>query len=37
MSDHEHEHEDETVCTKVAVFFAVVIAAIFFLGIINTP
>jgi hypothetical protein len=35
MSGHEHEPEDETVCIKVAVFFIVVIATIFFLGIIN--
>ncbi len=37
MSDHVHEHEpeDHSVCVKVAVFFIAVIAAIFFLGVIN--
>lgn len=33
MSDHHHE--DSTVCVKVAIFFVAVLAAIFFLGIIN--
>ncbi len=32
---NEHEHEDDTVCVKVAVFFMAVIAVIFFIGIIN--
>ncbi len=35
MSGHSHEHEDETVCMKVAIFFTAVLAVIFFLGIIN--
>ena len=35
MSDHGHEHEDHSVCVKVAVFFVAVIAAIFFIGLIN--
>lgn len=35
MSDQHHEHEDPTVCVKVAIFFVAVLAAIFFLGIIN--
>lgn len=36
MSDHHHEHEDNTVCVKVAIFFVAVLAAIFFLGMINS-
>lgn len=35
MSEHHHEHEDHTVCVKVAIFLVAVIGAIFFLGIIN--
>ncbi len=35
MNEHDHHHEDDTVCVKVAVFFVAVIAAIFFIGIIN--
>lgn len=35
MDEHQHEHEDNSVCVKVALFFVVVLAAIFFLGMIN--
>jgi hypothetical protein len=36
MSDHHHDHqEDNSVNVKVAVFFAAVIVAIFFIGWIN--
>ncbi len=35
MSEHQHEHEDSSVCVKVAIFFVAVLAAIFFLGMIN--
>ncbi len=35
MDEHRHEPEDEMVNVKVAIFFAVVVAALFFLGIIN--
>ncbi len=35
MSEHHHEHEDSSVCVKVAIFFVAVLAAIFFLGMIN--
>ncbi len=33
--NEQHEHEDEMVCVNVAIFFAVVLGVIFFLGIIN--
>jgi len=33
MSDHHQE--DDSVCVKVALFFIVVLATIFFLGVIN--
>ena len=36
MDEHQHEHEDSSVCVKVAIFFVAVLAAIFFLGMINT-
>jgi len=35
MDDHQHEHEDSTVCVKVAIFLVAVLAAIFYLGMIN--
>ena len=36
MSDHHnHHHEDESVNVRVALFFVAVLAAIFFLGVIN--
>lgn len=36
MSDHNRHHEeDDSVCVTVAVFFIAVLAAIFFIGIIN--
>ena len=39
MSDSHHDHhdhqEDNSVNVKVAIFFAVVIAAIIFIGLIN--
>jgi hypothetical protein len=33
--NEQHEHDDEMVCVHVAVFFAVVLGVIIFLGIIN--
>jgi len=35
MNEHHHELEDEKVNVAVAVFFAAVLAVIFFLGFIN--
>lgn len=35
MNEHLHEHEDETVCVTVAIFFVAVLAALFFLGMVN--
>lgn len=36
MSDNHHDHhEDNSVNVKVAIFFVAVIAALFFIGLIN--
>jgi hypothetical protein len=35
MSEHHEHEEDNSINVKVAIFFLAVIAAIFFLGIIN--
>ncbi len=35
MNEHHHEPEDEKACVAVAVFFVAVLAAVFFIGLIN--